>query len=79
MPHASVRVEEDPAHRMECEMPRLTSRLRKAKMLETSGIQYIFHTKKTMQRCTVFSTYPLTIPLRTKATFAGRSAKRRMK
>ncbi len=38
MNHASVREEEYPANHMECEMPRLTSRLRKAKMLGTSGI-----------------------------------------
>jgi len=39
---ASVREEEDPANRMECEMPRLS--LRKAKMLGTSGILcFILH------------------------------------
>lgn len=42
MLYASVREWEDPANRMECEMPRLTSRLRKAKMLGTSGILCIF-------------------------------------
>lgn len=44
MPYASVREEEDPENRMKCEMPRLTSRLRKAKMLGTSGILcFILH------------------------------------
>ncbi len=44
MNHASVREEEDPANHMECEVPRLTSRLRKAKMLGTSGILcFILH------------------------------------
>lgn len=44
MHHASVREEEDPANRMECDMPRLTSRLRKAKMRGTSGILcFILH------------------------------------
>lgn len=38
MNHASVREEEDPANHMKCEMPRLTSRLSKAKMIGTSGI-----------------------------------------
>ena len=42
MNHASVREEEDPANHMECEVPRLTSRLRKAKMLGTSNILYVF-------------------------------------